>query len=506
MSTTVDQPTAHGRTEEPASGNSGRGARSGPVLGPLRDSCAFAVVLAGRAYRALLLTLVAVAMLPAAGSWTSYLVRTGSMEPSIHAGDVVIGQPFTTGEKVPVGRVMVFEAPPGSGVGPVLRVHRVVASLGHDTYTTAGDANPTPDAAPLPRENIRSRAIIRVPYVGRPLVWLDHRDYGPLVLWFLLTVVLLHASFRRVDGDPPEGTSWSSRAGRRAAHALRLPRDRQGASLVSRGALALGTVGLVLATPSAASAAFSATTSSGSNTWRVGAAPLQPYTAAVLADAPYAFHRLDEGASPAAADDSGSNRTGTYTSVAAYRQPGALPHNAGYAIGLSGSTGRMVGGGSGLADPTTFSVELWFRTTTSAGGKLVGFENSQLATSSLFDREAFMRTDGRVVFLGGASTNKLLVSPTALNDGAWHHLVVTSVPAGANNQTSAMYVDGALVTSGTTAKASTAYVGWWRVGYGRVPSGNGYPATGNFTGSVDDVAIYRTQLSAARVAAHHAAR
>lgn len=122
-----------------------------------------------------------------------------------------------------------------------------------------------------------------------------------------------------------------------------------------------------------------------------------------------------------------------------------------------------------------------------------------------FDREAFLRTDGRVVYMGGTSTSKLLVSPTALNNGTWHHLVVTSVPSG-NNEAAAMYVDGVLVASGTTTKASLVYTGWWRVGFGKVPTGTGYPSTGNFTGSVDDVAIYRTQLSATRVAAHYAAR
>jgi len=116
-----------------------------------------------------------------------------------------------------------------------------------------------------------------------------------------------------------------------------------------------------------------------------------------------------------------------------------------------------------------------------------------------------MRTDGRVVYMGGASTTKLLLSPTALNNGTWHHLLVTVVLAG-SNETTAMYVDGVLVASGNTSKAATVYSGWWRVGFGKVPTGTGYPATGNFTGSVDDVAVYATALSATRVAAHYAAR
>jgi len=482
--------------------------RSRPVrkTGRLRGWCVFALVLVARGYRTLLLTLVVVATVPAVGSWSSFLVRTGSMEPSIRPGDVVIGQPFGTDEKVPVGRVMVFQAPPGSGAGSELRVHRVVESLGHDRYTTAGDANPTPDAAPVPRANFRSRAIIQVPYVGRPLVWLDDRQYGRLLLWLVMTVVLLQLSFRRVDGDPPEGSGWRGQL-RRVAARLRVPRHRhrRTAPLVARAATVLGIVALTLAGPASADAAFSAHTTSRPNTWKAATNLDQAYTAAVTTDAPYAFYLLDDTSGANAADIAGNSRTGTYTSVATYLQAGGLPNNPGYAVGLAANSGRMVGGGTGLTDPTTFSVEMWFKTTTAAGGKLIGFENSRNATSTSFDRELFMRTDGKLVYMGATSTSKLLVSTAALNNGAWHHVVVTSVPSG-SQETAVMYVDGAQVATGNTSKAASSYTGWWRVGFGKLPTGSGYPSTGNFTGSVDNVAIYTTQLSATRVAAHYNAR
>ena len=51
--------------------------RSGTVrgAGPLRDWGVFVLVLVGRLYRTLLLTLLVIAVLPAVGSWSSYLVR-----------------------------------------------------------------------------------------------------------------------------------------------------------------------------------------------------------------------------------------------------------------------------------------------------------------------------------------------------------------------------------------------------------------------------------------------
>lgn len=479
---------------EPASPARGASERSGPGrgAGPLRDRCLFAAVVVGRCYRALICTLTVVAMVPMLWGWTTYLVRSGSMEPTISVGDVVVARPFGAHQKVPVGRVMLFEAPTGVAGTPAIRLHRVVASLPDERFTTAGDANASNDARPVPRADFRAQALILVPYVGRPVAWLAERNLVALALWLAVTALLLHLSFRRIDGDPPR------------RQRPRRPHRRRRATSSAMGLLAVATVLMTVLT-SGASAAFTDSTRSAGNTWKAAAALVQAYTSAVMADAPYAFHRLDETSGASAADSSGNGRTGTYTSVATYHQAGALPNNAGYSIALNGSTGRMVGGGTGLTDPTTFSVEVWFRTTTSAGGKLIGFEDTRNQTSTFFDREAFMRTDGRVVYMGATSTSKLLVSPAALNNGAWHQLVVTAAPSGSNEAT-VMYVDGVQVASGSTAKAALSYTGWWRVGYGRVPTGSLYPTTGNFTGSLDDVAVYRTQLSAARVAAHYAAR
>jgi signal peptidase I len=458
----------------------------------------------------LLLTLVVVATLPAAGTWSTFVVRTGSMEPSIHVGDVVIGQPFGTDEKVPVGRVMIFRAPPGSGVGSELRVHRVVEALGHETYTTAGDANPTPDAAPVPRANFRSRAIIRVPYVGRPLVWLDDRHYGRLLAWLVLTTLLLSASFRRVDGDPPRDTGPSDRGLRHLAALVRLPvgRHRRPSTVSVRIGVVLGVVGLTLAVPASAQAAFTARTTTGPNTWRAANSLVQAYTSAVMADTPSAFYRLDEASGTSATDTSGNNRTGTYANIASYRQVGALPHNFGYAVGLAANSGRMVAGGTAQTNPTTYSLEMWFRTTTTTGGKLIGFENSRNQSSTTADRTVLMRTDGKLaVMTGTGSGASILLSASALNNGAWHHVVVTVAPYVTGlYETTTLYVDGTQTAASSLMPWPSSYSGYWRVGYGKVPSATSFPSTGNLTGTVDDVAVYTTQLSATRVAAHYAAR
>jgi hypothetical protein len=79
------------------------------------------------------------------------------------------------------------------------------------------------------------------------------------------------------------------------------------------------------------------------------------------------------------------------------------------------------------------------------------------------------------------------------NDGNWHHVVVT---VGASNNHS-IYIDGALSVTGGNANAYTDSFNW-RIGYSL--NNNNY-----FQGYVSEVAIYNTELSAARVSAHYAA-
>ena len=67
--------------------------------------------------------------------------------------------------------------------------------------------------------------------------------------------------------------------------------------------------------------------------------------------------------------------------------------------------------------PSTFSVEAWFKTTTTSGGSIVGFGNSSVGTSTVYDRHVYLTTTGKVVF--GVYPAVPTVSTTAAyNDGS----------------------------------------------------------------------------------------
>ena len=69
-----------------------------------------------------------------------------------------------------------------------------------------------------------------------------------------------------------------------------------------------------------------------------------------------------------------------------------------------------------------------------------------------------------------------------------------------------VFVDGVHKGSAPVFTADSA-TGYWRWGDGRVADwGYTPPSTSGFRGSIDEVAVYDTQLTPARIAAHYAER
>ena len=101
---------------------------------------------AAAAYLAAGLGLVTWSVLPMLAGWTPTVILSGSMEPSLRPGDVVLFD-AAGGEAATPGRIVLADDPerPGS-----LLSHRVRAVNADTSLTTKGDANASTDVAPVP--------------------------------------------------------------------------------------------------------------------------------------------------------------------------------------------------------------------------------------------------------------------------------------------------------------------------------------------------------------------
>jgi PKD repeat protein len=222
------------------------------------------------------------------------------------------------------------------------------------------------------------------------------------------------------------------------------------------------------------------------------AAPADSYGKAVTGLDPDLYWRLAETSGTVAADSSRNGHPATYAGTIQKNVPGALVGVSNPAARFNSvTTGGLVASSQSFTDPRRFSVEAWFQTTTNAGGKIIGFGDRRTGTSTNSDRHVYMTTDGAVNFGVWSGAASVLTSQPGLNNGQWHHVVASMSGAGMR-----LYIDGSLVGQNSNTVAQP-YTGYWRVGGDTSWAGATW-----FPGSIDEVAVYPTTLTAVEVLDH----
>ena len=129
-------------------------------------------------------TLAVIAVLPiVVPGYTSASITSGSMQPKLRPGDVVIAV-GDGGSGIKIGTIVVFQDPSRGD----LVTHRIVGVNDDGSYITKGDANGVNDAQAVPPEYVRGIGEWVVPYVGLPRVWVATGEWLPLVLTVIATV------------------------------------------------------------------------------------------------------------------------------------------------------------------------------------------------------------------------------------------------------------------------------------------------------------------------------
>ncbi len=133
--------------------------------------------------------LAAMSLLAGVLGYAPIAVTTGSMEPTIRPGDVVIIDDDSPVDDLFGPTVIEFSVADAE----LTRLHRIVEAL-PEGYRTKGDANQTSDAALVPREDVRGIAIALLPYVALPRLWIQRGQWWRLVAAAMVLVLLALAA------------------------------------------------------------------------------------------------------------------------------------------------------------------------------------------------------------------------------------------------------------------------------------------------------------------------
>ncbi len=208
----------------------------------------------------------------------------------------------------------------------------------------------------------------------------------------------------------------------------------------------------------------------------------------VMPSGTYAYWPLDTGTGTRAYDVSTTGDSGTLQNA-----PSWVAGKLGQAVSFNGST-QYLSTSTTQTNPSTFTVELWFKTTTTQGGQLIGFGGNQTGASTNHDRQLYMTDGGQLIFGTNNGTIHTVSSVGSYNDGNWHHVAATIGAAGLT-----LVIDGSRAgTDGSTTTGGN-YAGYWRPAYDNLSGWPSAPTSAFFAGSLDEIRVYDRQLTDAEI-------
>lgn len=136
---------------------------------------------------ALIVILLLASALPITGEFKFFVVESGSMEPAVHTGSVIMVKPE---KDYNIGDIITF--------GPNNRVstpttHRIIEKKekqGVTTFVTKGDANDGPDMNEVNENEVIGKLIFKVPFVGYAVAVMK-RPYGFLAIIIIPAAVIV---------------------------------------------------------------------------------------------------------------------------------------------------------------------------------------------------------------------------------------------------------------------------------------------------------------------------
>ena len=159
---------------------------------------------------ALLLPFLLFAVPQVVGADHGFVILSGSMEPALSPGDVVI---VSDSASVQVGDVITFD---GGDTVPI--THRIIG-VEDGQYITKGDANENVDGAAVPPVNVLGRVVLTIPVVGYVVLWAN-TPVGQILLVVVPLVALgVSSLYRWANDEPGAGRAVDSEEVTEAEHA-----------------------------------------------------------------------------------------------------------------------------------------------------------------------------------------------------------------------------------------------------------------------------------------------
>ncbi|OPL11983.1 MAG: hypothetical protein AVO34_01820 [Firmicutes bacterium ML8_F2] len=133
-------------------------------------------------------------VLPIPGNYSVKLVESGSMEPAIKTGSVVMTKPF---DDYKIGDIICFGEDSRIKTPTTHRIYDMEVIEGKPYYVTKGDANNAPDQKKVEAGEIIGKVLIDIPYLGY-VVSEARKPLGFMLIIIIPATVIVYDELRKI--------------------------------------------------------------------------------------------------------------------------------------------------------------------------------------------------------------------------------------------------------------------------------------------------------------------
>lgn len=144
---------------------------------------------------------------PITGNYKVLIVQSGSMEPTIHTGSIVITKPeldYHVGDIITFGRISRTQVP---------ITHRIY-KIENNKYITKGDANNAPDMKAVNKREIVGKVLFSVPYAGY-VVSFARKPIGFVLIIGLPALMIISDEIKKIVQQVKKLKNISAKTGRK---------------------------------------------------------------------------------------------------------------------------------------------------------------------------------------------------------------------------------------------------------------------------------------------------
>lgn len=152
---------------------------------------AYYIVLVVITFFALLLI---ISIFPIAGNIKILSVLSGSMEPTLHTGSVIIVKPISNYK---IGDVITFGPNTKTQTPVTHRISDMRVVDGNIIYITKGDANDSPDIREIQKKDIIGKVLFSVPFAGYAVDFAK-KPFGFVLIIAIPAVLIVYDEIRKI--------------------------------------------------------------------------------------------------------------------------------------------------------------------------------------------------------------------------------------------------------------------------------------------------------------------